>query len=53
MYSIPTLRTKEMLMVRAATESDLPALLAIYNEVITTSTAVYALEPSTLDERQA
>jgi len=42
-----------MLMVRAATESDLPALLAIYNEVITTSTAVYALEPSALDERQA
>jgi L-amino acid N-acyltransferase len=39
--------------VRAATESDLPSILAIYNEVIATSTAVYALEPATLDERRA
>ena len=39
--------------VRAATESDLPSILAIYNEVIATSTAVYALEPATLDERCA
>ena len=39
--------------VRAATTSDLPSILAIYNEVIATSTAVYALEPATLDERQA
>jgi len=39
--------------VRAAIEGDLPAILAIYNEVIATSTAVYALEPATLDERQA
>ena len=39
--------------VRAATESDLPSILAIYNEVIATSTAVYALEPAKLDERQA
>jgi len=42
-----------MPMVRAAIESDLPALLAIYNHVIATSTAVYALESATLDERQA
>jgi L-amino acid N-acyltransferase len=40
-------------VVRAAMECDLVALLAIYNEVIATSTAVYALEPSTLDERRA
>ena len=39
--------------VRVATESDLPSILAIYNEVIATSTAVYALEPATLDERRA
>jgi phosphinothricin acetyltransferase len=39
--------------VRAATEIDLPSILAIYNEVIATSTAVYALEPATLDERCA
>ena len=38
--------------VRAATESDLPSILAIYNDVIATSTAVYALEPATLDERR-
>jgi phosphinothricin acetyltransferase len=38
--------------VREATERDLPAILAIYNEVIATSTAVYSLEPSTLEERR-
>src|SRR5215472_4157409 len=42
-----------MVGVRAAIEGDLPAILAIYNEVIATSTAVYALEPAKLDERQA
>ena len=39
--------------VRSATESDLPGILAIYNEIIANSTAVYALEPATLDERRA
>jgi len=39
--------------VRDATEDDLPAILAIYNEVIATSTAVYSLEASTLEERRA
>ena len=38
--------------IRAATDADLPSILAIYNEVIATSTAVYASEPSTLDERR-
>ena len=38
--------------LREATEKDLPAILAIYNEVIATSTAVYGLEPSTLEERR-
>jgi L-amino acid N-acyltransferase len=42
-----------MVGVRAAIEGDLPAILAIYNQVIATSTAVYALEPATLDERRA
>jgi L-amino acid N-acyltransferase len=41
-----------MVGVRAAIEGDLPAILAIYNEVIATSTTVYALEPSTLGERR-
>jgi len=41
-----------MPIVREAVESDLPSILAIYNEVIATSTAVYALEPSTLEERR-
>ena len=40
-------------IVREATEPDLPAILAIYNEVIASSTAVYSLEPSTLEERRA
>lgn len=38
--------------VRAATEADLPAILEIYNEVVRTSTAIYALEPSSLAERR-
>ena len=37
--------------IRAAAESDLPGLLAIYNDVIATSTAVYSYIPSTLEER--
>jgi len=34
-----------------ATSADLPGLLAIYNDVIATSTAVYTTEPATLDDR--
>jgi phosphinothricin acetyltransferase len=37
--------------VRAASEADLPGILAIYNDVIATSTAVYTSQPSTLEER--
>ena len=37
--------------IRAAGESDLPGLLAIYNDVIATSTAVYSYIPTTLEER--
>lgn len=33
-------------------EADLPALLAIYNDVIATSTAVYCERPTTLAERR-
>jgi phosphinothricin acetyltransferase len=36
---------------RAATEADLPAMLAIYNHIIATSTAIYRDEPTTLAER--
>ena len=39
--------------IRDATEADLAEILAIYNEVIANSTAVYADRPSTLDERRA
>ena len=39
------------LMIRAARETDLPGILAIYNDVIASSTAVYSLEPSTLQDR--
>jgi L-amino acid N-acyltransferase len=37
--------------IRDAIETDLPGILAIYNQVIATSTAVYAEAPVTLDER--
>ena len=35
-----------------AADADLPGILAIYNEVIANSTAVYATEPTTLEERR-
>lgn len=40
-------------VLRPATTGDLSGILAIYNDVILSSTAVYALEPSTLAERTA
>jgi phosphinothricin acetyltransferase len=39
--------------VRDATEADLPGILTIYNEVIRTSSAVYAEEETTLGDRRA
>ena len=39
--------------VRDAVEPDVPGLLAIYNEVIATSTAIYIDQPTTLEERLA
>jgi L-amino acid N-acyltransferase YncA len=42
-----------MIHVRDATENDLPAILAIYNEVIVNTTAVYDYEPHTLEMRTA
>jgi len=40
------------MIVRDATENDLPQILAIYNDVIARSTAVWTEQPSTLDERR-
>ena len=39
------------MQIRDAVETDLPAILAIHNEVIATSTAIYSETPSTLAER--
>jgi L-amino acid N-acyltransferase len=41
-----------MTHVRDARQADLASLLAIYNDVIATSTAVYRDEPATLEDRQ-
>lgn len=41
-----------MLQIREAVETDLPEILAIYNEVIANTTAVYDYEPHTLEMRQ-
>jgi phosphinothricin acetyltransferase len=41
-----------MLSIRNAEEGDLPGILAIYNDVIATSTAVYTDQPATLDDRR-
>ncbi|HUA77885.1 MAG TPA: GNAT family N-acetyltransferase [Acetobacteraceae bacterium] len=40
------------MLIRDATEADLPAILAIYNDVIRTTTAVYTEEPLTLEDRR-
>jgi len=40
-----------LLVIRDATEADLPAILAIYNDVLTTSTAIFSEIPATLEER--
>src|SRR5208282_127888 len=48
----PRMRTWKML-IRDATEADLPGILAIYNDVIATSSAVYTETPSTPADRQA
>ena len=39
--------------IRDAGADDLPGLLAIYNEVIATSTAIYTEQSVTLDDRVA
>ena len=39
-------------MIRHATENDLPGILAIYNDVILHTTAVYEYEPHTLEMRR-
>jgi L-amino acid N-acyltransferase YncA len=39
--------------IRDATNADVPAILAIYNDVVTNTTAIYDERVSTLDERQA
>jgi phosphinothricin acetyltransferase len=39
--------------IRDATEQDMPAVLAIYNEVIANTTAVYRELPATLEDRVA
>ena len=41
------------MQVRDATEADLPMILAIYNEVIINTTAVYSEAPVTLEDRRA
>lgn len=43
---------KESIVVRSATEEDLPAILEIYNEIIENTTAVYDYEPHSLQMRQ-
>lgn len=41
------------LKIGDATEADLPGLVAIYNEVIATSTAIYSNQAVTLADRRA
>ncbi len=39
--------------IRPATRADCPAILAIYNDAVLTTTATYDYEPRTLEQRQA
>ena len=39
--------------IRDARESDLPAMLEIYNDLIATTTSIYRDEPATLEERRS
>jgi len=39
------------MQIREARAADLPNILAIYNDVIATSTAIYAVAPATLEDR--
>lgn len=41
------------MLLRDATQADLPAILAIYNDVIATSNAIYTETPATLEDRTA
>ena len=41
------------MQIRDATDADVPAILAIYNDVVANTTAIYDEHPSTLDERRA
>jgi L-amino acid N-acyltransferase YncA len=41
------------MLIRDATDSDVPAILAIYNDVVTNTTAIYDERVSTFEERQA
>jgi phosphinothricin acetyltransferase len=38
-------------VIRDATEADLPAILAIYNDVLARSTAIFSENPTTLEDR--
>jgi L-amino acid N-acyltransferase YncA len=42
-----------MINIRTARESDLPAILTIYNHIILHTTAIYQYEPQTLEMRKA
>ena len=41
----------DVITIRDASTDDVPGILAIYNDVIATSTAVYREDPATLDDR--
>ena len=41
------------MLIRDVVEGDLPAVVAIRNDVVATSTAIFSEEPSTLDELRA
>ena len=41
------------MIIRDAVEADLPQILAIYNDIVATSAAIYAYAPASLEDRRA
>jgi L-amino acid N-acyltransferase len=52
-YGLHKLHGESRMIIRKAGEADLPSILMIYNEVISSSTAVYSDDPVPLDNRKA
>jgi L-amino acid N-acyltransferase len=49
----PASKGASAVLIDDSTEADLPAILAIHNDVVANSTAIYSNDPATLEDRAA